>query len=49
VVSNHPHILADQFAIGSLLEKYRPKSTIKIITDNTPECFESIYPFSERV
>jgi hypothetical protein len=49
VVANHPHILVDQFAIGCLIEKIRPTSTIKIITDNTPECFESIYPFSERV
>ncbi len=49
IVANHPHILVDQFAIGSLLESIRPQSEIKIITDNTPEGFEDIYPYSERV
>ena len=49
VVANHPHILVDQFPLGSMLEKVRPESKIRIITDNIPAWFEDIYPFSERV
>ena len=36
VVANHPHILVDQFSLGAMLEKVRPESKIRIITDNIP-------------
>lgn len=49
VVANHPHILVDQFSLWSLLELARPKSEIRVITDNVPDGFDSIYPFSEKV
>jgi hypothetical protein len=32
-----------------MLEKIRPQSKIRIITDNIPAGFENIYPFSQRV
>ncbi|MCH8518936.1 1-acyl-sn-glycerol-3-phosphate acyltransferase, partial [Candidatus Gracilibacteria bacterium] len=49
VVANHPHIFVDQFSLGCMIEIYRPGSQIKIVTDNIPEGFDDIYPYSEKV